>query len=152
MGKGEWVSRRSVWRAVTVGVALAIAGAACGGGGGGSSKSNGEAASTMAPEDHRASGVEVRAGLAKLGGIVGQVGLAASADAKSAKQLDEGIEPEWQKIEGTIRANDKDLYIRFEDDFAALGKAAAGGDGPKAQQTTADIADAVKAYLAKFPG
>src|SRR5256714_600883 len=128
MGKGEWVSRRSVWRAVTVGVALAIAGAAGGGGGGGSSKGNGEAASTMAPEDHRASGVEVRAGLAKLGGIVGQVGLAASADAKSAKQLDEGIEPEWQKIEGTIRANDKDLYIRFEDDFAALSKAAAAGD------------------------
>ena len=143
------MSRRSVWRAVAVGVAVAIAGAACGGGS--SSKSNGEAASTTAPEDHRATGVEVTAGLAKIGPIVGQVGLAASADTKSAKQLAEGIEPEWQKIEGTVRANDKDLYIRFEDDFAALKKAAADGDGPRAQQTAADVAEAIKAYLTKYP-
>ena len=144
------MSRRSVGHAIAFGLVLAIAGTACGGGGG-SSKSSGQAATT-APEDHRASGVEVVAGLGKIGGIVGQVGLTASADAKSAKQLNEGIEPEWQKVEGTIRANDKDLYIRFEDDFAALGKAAAAGDGPKAQQTAADLAEAIKSYLAKYPG
>ena len=149
MGKGEWVSRSSVWRAVAVGLALVVSGA-CGGGGGGNSKSNGQA-SSPAPEDQRASAVEVTAGLAKIGGIVGQVGLAAGADAKSAKQLDEGIEPEWEKIEGTIRANDKDLYLRFEDDFAALGKAAAAGDATKATQTAADIAKAIKAYMAKYP-
>ena len=44
MGKGEWVSRSSVWRAVAVGLALAVSGA-CGGGGGGNSKSNGQASS-----------------------------------------------------------------------------------------------------------
>ncbi|HEY4410542.1 MAG TPA: hypothetical protein VGO87_11730 [Acidimicrobiia bacterium] len=142
------MSRSSVWRAVAVGLALAITGAACGGGG--SSKSKGEA-SSQAPEDQRAPAAQVTAGLGAIGGVVGQVGLAASADAKSAKQLNEGIEPEWQKIEGTIRANDKDLYIRFEDDFAALGKAAAAGDGTKAQSTAADIADAIKTYLAKYP-
>src|SRR5436305_9541088 len=147
MGKGEWVSRSSGWRAVAVGLALAVGGAC---GGGGSSKSNGQT-SSPAPEDQRASAVEVAAGLGKIGGIVGQVGLAAGADAKSAKQLDEGIEPEWEKIEGTIRANDKDLYIRFEDDFAALGKAAAAGDATKATQTAADIAKAIKAYMAKYP-
>jgi hypothetical protein len=135
-----------MWRAVAVGLALAITGAACGGGG--SSKSKGEAS---APEDQRASAAQVTAGLGTIGGIVGQVSLAASADAKSAKQLNEGIEPEWEKIEGTVRANDKDLYIRFEDDFAALGKAAAAGDATKAQSTAADVADAIKAYLAKYP-
>jgi hypothetical protein len=134
---------------VAVGLALAVTGAC--GGGGGSSKSNGETAKAS-PEDQRASAVKVTAGLGRIGGIVGQVGLAAGADAKSAKQLDEGIEPEWAKIEGTVRANDKDLYIRFEDDFAALGKAAAAGDGPKAQQTATDVAEAIKAYLAKYPG
>ena len=149
MGKGAWVSRSSIWRAVAVGLALAVTGAACGGGG--DSKSNGEAAKT-APEDQRASAAEVTAGLGRIGGIVGQVGLAASADSKSAKELNEGIEPEWEKIEGTVRANDKDLYLRFEDDFAALGKAAAAGDGPKATQTATDVAEAIKAYLAKFPG
>jgi hypothetical protein len=144
------VSRRLVGRAVAVGVALAMAGVACGGGG--SNESNGSAASTTAPEDNRAPAAQVMAGLGRIGGIVGQVGLAASADAKSAKQLAEGIEPEWQKIEGTVRANDKDLYIRFEDDFAALKKSAADGDGTRAQQTAADVAEAIKAYLAKFPG
>ena len=103
------MSRSSVGRAVAVGLALAIAGAACGGGG--SSKSKGEA-SAQAPEDQRAPAAQVTVGLGKIGGTVGQVGLAAGTDAKSAKELNEGIEPEWQKIEGTIRANDKDLYIR----------------------------------------
>ena len=143
------MSRSSVGRAVAVGLALAIAGAACGGGG--SSKSKGEA-SAQAPEDQRAPAAQVTVGLGKIGGTVGQVGLAAGTDAKSAKELNEGIEPEWQKIEGTIRANDKDLYIRFEDDFAALGKAAAAGDATKAQQSAADVADAIKTYLAKYPG
>jgi len=138
-----------MWRAVALGLALAVTGAC--GGGGGSSKSNGEA-TTAAPEDQRAPAAQVTTGLARIGAIVGQVGLAAGTDAKSAKQLDEGIEPEWQKIEGTVRANDKDLYLRFEDDFAALSKAAAAGDGPKATQTATDVAEAIKAYLAKYPG
>ena len=143
------MGRNSVGRAVAVGLALAIAGVACGGGGS-SSKSKGE--TSPAPEDQRAPAAQVTAGLGTIGGIVGQVGLAAGTDAKSAKELHTSIEPEWQKIEGTIRANDKDTYIRFEDDFAALGKAVAAGDSAKAQQTAADIADAIKAYLAKFPG
>jgi len=149
MGKGEWVSRRSFCRVVALGLALATAGVACGGGGGGKDSAKG---STQAPEDLRAPAAQVTAGLGKIGGIVAQVSLAAGADATSAKQLNGTIEAEWQKVEGTIRANDKDLYIRFEDDFAALGKAAAAGDGAKAQQTAADVADAIKAYVAKFPG
>jgi len=145
MGKGDGVNRRSVWRTAAVLLALTMVGAACSSGGKG-------AESKEAPESHQAPAAEVTAGLGKIGGIVAQVSLAASADAKSAKALNEGIEPAWQQIEGTIRANDKDLYIRFEDDFAALSKAASSADGPKAQQTAADIADAVKTYLAKYPG
>jgi hypothetical protein len=140
-----------VWRVGAVVLALAAAGAGCSSGGGKDSAKNG-AASTTAPEDHRASPTEVTAGLNQINSLASQIGLAASADAKAAKDLDNGIEPAWQAIEGTVRASDKDLYIRFEDDFAALSKAAAAGDGPKAQQASADIAGAVKAYLAKFPG
>jgi hypothetical protein len=148
MGKGDGVNRRSVWRIAAVLLALAIAGVACGSGGGKDSAKE----SNDAPEAHQAPAAQVTAGLGKIGAIVAQVSLAAGTDAKSAKQLNEGIEPAWQQIEGTIRANDKDLYIRFEDDFAALSKAASAGDGAKAQQTAADITDAVKAYLAKYPG
>ena len=148
MGKGDGVNRRSVWRIVAVLLALAAAGVACGSGGG---KDNAKE-SNDAPEAHQAPAAQVTAGLGKIGGIAAQVTLAAGADAKSAKQLNEGIEPAWQQIEGTVRANDKDLYIRFEDDFAALSKAASDGDSAKAQQAAADIASAVKAYLAKYPG
>jgi hypothetical protein len=148
MGKEGGVNRRFVGRAVAVVLALTVGGVACSSGGD-KTKASG---SSSAPEDHRTSAAEVSAGLGKINSIAGQVALAASADAKAAKDLDAGIEPAWQAVEGTVRANDKDVYIRFEDDFAALTKAAAAGDGPRAQQASADIADAVKAYLAKFPG
>jgi hypothetical protein len=141
------VNRRSMWVAVAVLLTLAVGGVACGSGG----KSK-DAASAQAPEDLRAPAAAVTAGLGTINSLTAQIALAASADAKSAKQLNAGIEPAWRVIEGTVRANDKDLYIRFEDDFAALTKAADTGDGSKAQQAAADISEAVKAYLAKFPG
>jgi hypothetical protein len=133
--------------AAAVVLILAVGGVACGSGG----KSK-DAASAQAPEDLRAPAAAVTAGLGTVNSLTAQIALAASADAKSAKQLNAGIEPAWRVIEGTVRANDKDLYIRFEDDFAALTKAADTGDGPKAQQAAADISEAVKAYQAKFPG
>src|SRR5437879_13723318 len=98
------VSRSSVSRAVAVGLALAIAGAACGGGGS-SSKSKGETSSPAA-EDQRAAAAQVTAGLGTIGGIAGQVGLAASADDKSGKQLNAGIESGRQETGGPIPAND----------------------------------------------
>ena len=142
------MNRRSVGSAVAVVLVLTVGGVSCSS----SSDKTKASGSSSAPEDHRASAAEVSAGLATINSLAGQVGPAASADAKAAKDLDAGIEPAWQAVEGTVRANDKDLYIRFEDDFAALAKAAAAGDGAKGQQASADIADAVKAYLAKFPG
>ena len=147
MGTELGVTRRWVWRGVAVLLALTMGGVACG-----SDGDKKKDAEKQAPEDLRAPAAAVTAGLGQIDAIVAQIGLAASADAKQAKELAEGIEPTWEKIEGTIRDNDKDAYIRFEDDFAALTKAAEAGDGPKAQQTAADVADAVKAYLAKFPG
>src|SRR2546426_6532814 len=106
MGKGEWVSRSSGWRAVAVGLALAVSGA-CGGGGGGNSKSNGQA-SSPAPEDQRASAVEVTAGLGKIGGVIARGWPAARAHAQAAQQPPQGIEAQGGKIGGTIRAHDKD--------------------------------------------
>jgi hypothetical protein len=148
MGKGDGVNRRSVWRMAAVLLALTTAGAACSSGGGsGNAKESNEA-----PEAHHAPAAQVTAGLTKIGDLADRISAAAAADAKSAKTLDEGIEPAWNQIEGTVRANDQDLYLRFEDDFAALSKAASAGDGAKARQASADIAGAIKSYRAKFPG
>lgn len=142
------MNRRSVWRVAAVLLALSTVGAACGSGGGsGSAKESKEA-----PEAHQAPAAQVAAGLHGIGDLANRISDAAATDAKAAKTLDDGIEPAWNQIEGTVRTNDQDLYLRFEDDFAALSKAASAGDGAKARQTASDIADAIKTYLGKFPG
>jgi hypothetical protein len=129
---------------VAVLLAVTVGGVACG--------SDGDKKAETDPHELRAPASEVAAGLGRLDALVGQIGLAVSADAKAAKEQVEQIEGIWQPIEGTIRENDKDSYIRFEDDFAAIEKAVDAGDTAKAQASTADVSAAVKAYLAKYPG
>ncbi len=138
------MNRRSMWRTVAVLLAMAVGGVAGGGGG--------EEKASTDPHELRASAADVASGLGKLDALVNQIGMAASADAKGAKDRVKEIEELWEPIEGTIRQNDKDAYIRFEDDFAAIEKAIDDGDAAKAQASTADVSEAVKAYLAKFPG
>ena len=144
------MNRKTVLRTAAVVLALAFGGVACNSGG--ASKDKEAKESTTAPEEHQAPAAEVTAGLATINSTAAQIALATGADAKAAKELNDSIEPAWEKIEGTVRSNDADLYIRFEDDFAALGKAVGAGDAAKAHSSSADIAEAVKAYQAKFPG
>jgi hypothetical protein len=135
-----------MWRGLAVVLlALTVGGAACGG-------DKEKKATEPDRYEVRASAKDVATGLGQIEALTNQVALAVSADAKAAKTQAEGIEKIWEPIEGTIRANDKDSYIRFEDDFAALEKAADAADSTKAQTAAKDVSDAVKAYLAKYPG
>jgi hypothetical protein len=70
--------------------------------------------------------------------------------AKAQKEWDEAHET-WEGIEETIRGNDKNAYIEFEDALEALGAAAKAGDAKKAEAASAALAKASEAYLAKFP-
>ncbi|HEV8627177.1 MAG TPA: hypothetical protein VG034_22255 [Acidimicrobiia bacterium] len=70
--------------------------------------------------------------------------------AKAQKEWDEAHET-WEGIENTIRANDKNAYIEFEDGLEALATAAKAGDAKKAESASAALAKASQAYLAKFP-
>ena len=138
--------RTSMLRGVAVALlVLTVGGAACGG-------DKDKKASEPDRYEQRVSAKDVATGLGQLESLTNQVALGVSADARAAKGQADGIEKIWQPIEGTIRANDKDSYIRFEDAFAALEKAADGADSAKAQTAAKDVSDAVKAYLAKFPG
>jgi hypothetical protein len=133
------------WRGLAVVLlALTVGGAACG--------DKEKKATESDRYELRASAKDVARGLGQIETLTNQVALAVSADAKAAKTQAEGIEKIWAPIEGTIRENDKDSYIRFEDDFAALEKAADAADSAKAQATAKDVSEAVKAYLAKYPG
>jgi hypothetical protein len=104
-----------------------------------------------APEDERVPGSEVAVGLRKIEGIAADVAAAAGTDKAKALELIDEIEPAWQKIEGTIRANDKDAYVSFEDSFGVLERAAQSGDGKKAFDAAAAIATTAKDYVTKYP-
>lgn len=108
--------------------------------------------STVAPEAVRAPASEVTTGLRKIARISAEIGAAVPTDKSAAKNLVDSIEPVWSTIEGTIKANDADSYITFEDTFALLKTAANAGDATKAAKGSADTSAAVAAYLAKFPG
>ena len=130
---------------------LAIGGlvAACGDDDDSSSKSG---ATTTAPEEKRASDADVAEGLKKIDTLGQDIHAAIQAgDKDKAAELIDQIEPTWEDIEGTIKANDENLYLQFEDAFAALGLAAKATDATKAQTTAANISGAVAIYLQAHP-
>lgn len=107
---------------------------------------------SKAPEEARAPAAEVSAGLTQIRDITAQVAQAVGSDKAKAKDLNEQIEPVWHSIEGTVKTNDSDAYITFEDSFAELGKAVDDGDSAKAQQAATTVATTLTAYLEKYPG
>jgi hypothetical protein len=146
-------------RAVVVGMVIVLVGswvlAACGGDDDDSSGSGSGSGSTTdaAPEDLRASDAEVAAGLATMTTTVHQRAAPVEAGSKNtAATLDAKIEPTWQPIEGTIKANDPDAYITFEDNFAVMSNAVKDTDADKANQAAAAISSTADAYLEKHPG
>ena len=139
------MNRTSILRVVAGALlVLTVGGGACGG--------DKEKKASENRYELRASAKDVATGLGQIETLTNQIALAVSADAKAAKAQADGIEKLWQPIEGTIRANDKDSYLRFEDNFAALEKAVDAGDPAKAQSAATDVSAAVKAYVAKYPG
>ena len=110
------------------------------------------ASSSAAPEDVRAPDAQVAAGLGQIKTIANQVAQLTATDKATAKQVDDQIEPAWQQIEGTVKANDPDTYLTFEDSFADLEQAVDSGDAAKAQQTASTVSATVDAYVAKHPG
>jgi hypothetical protein len=107
---------------------------------------------SKAPEDLRVSAAEVSAGLTQIRDITAQAAQAADSDKAKAHELHGQIESVWEHVEGTVKANDSDAYITFEDSFAELGNAIDAGDSAKAQQAATTVATAVTAYLEKYPG
>jgi hypothetical protein len=130
---------------VALAAAVGVGGVAC-------SSDKKDEKSEAAPEDLRAPASQVAKGLGDIDALVKQISATVGADAKAAKDQVEGIEKLWEPIEGTIRENDKDAYIRFEDDFAAIKMAVDDADATKTSSTAGDVSEAVKAYVAKYPG
>jgi hypothetical protein len=111
----------------------------------------GSSTSAPVPEDATTSPAAVAAGLGQIATIAAQVAVAGANKAK-ATSLAEQIEPVWESIEGTVKANDQAAYLAFEDSFALLGAGAEAGDTAKLQQGLAGVSTATADYLVKYPG
>jgi hypothetical protein len=136
-------------RVLLVVLVVALAAAACSD----DSKSDADSATTtLAPEDLRASDAEVATGLKKIQTTTADLAAATGTDKARAEERVAEIEPVWEAIEGTIKANDPDAYITFEDNFAILENAVEDDDATKAREGADTVSTAVTAYLAKYPG
>ncbi len=109
------------------------------------------AAPSGAAEGGGSSASQVAEGLKTIQDIAADVATTAGKDTAKAAKINDGIEAVWKAIEGTVRANDKDSYIAFEDAFETLGAAGKAGDTKKAAGAADAVAAAVKAYVAKYP-
>jgi hypothetical protein len=127
-------------------VTLVLVGAACG-----DDDSAGSATTTAAasPEAHRATDAEVTAGLEALPALedaaIAAMG-SADADAKY-----EALFEQWEEIEGTVKANDADLYLSFEDELSNLKSAITDQDADKAQAAKTELANLTSQYLSAHP-
>lgn len=118
----------------------------------GACSSDSDTETKAAPEEKRTTAAEVATGLAKIDTSAKAVAAQTGADKAKAEEASGQIEPVWQEIEGTIKANDKDSYLAFEDNFALLENAAKNGDTAKAASGAAGVSKAVTDYLARYPG
>lgn len=102
--------------------------------------------------EEKASPSAVAAGLQKIQDIAANSAKAAAQDGAKAEQLQAGIEPVWEKIEDTVKANDTKAYVALEDNFTLLKIAAKAADASKASVASERLSAAVKDYLAAHPG
>jgi hypothetical protein len=144
----------SGWRRLSL--ILAVVGIAglvgCSSGGDTSVAPATSAPASEAQQSQPSSAADVATGLRKIDQLAKDIAASAGTDKAKASSLDSQIEPTWQPIEDTIKANDENTYITMEDNFAVLEKAADDGDAAAATKGSAAISSAVQAYLAKYSG
>lgn|GEM_PF-1347352 len=111
------------------------------------------ARATLSPEDLRAPDPEVAHGLTVLKGIVaGVVDALVGGDKARATDTRDQIEPVWSSIEGTVKANEPDTYLTFEDQWAKIAKAIETADSAMAKGAAEVVVRTVDAYLSRHPG
>ena len=132
---------------------LATFAAACGDDDDGDATATGDSTKVTAPEDVKAPADEVAAGLEEMDQLAKDVVTALEDDDtdKASELYDEAHEV-WEDVEGTVKDNDEDAYIAFEDALSSLETAAADGDVDKASAASVDISAAVSTYLEAYPG
>ena len=108
------------------------------------------ASASSSPEDLRADDAAVAAGLGRMVTTSGSVAVKVAAGSK-VDDAGQQLEADWKEVEGTVKANDPDLYLRIEDAIGGLDTAGKAGDVAGSAKVAAELAGAVTAYTAKYP-
>jgi hypothetical protein len=58
----------------------------------------------------------------------------------------------WGSYEGTIKQNEREMYLAFEDALGVFKKGAESGDAVGMQSAISDFGDTAAQYLAAHPG
>jgi len=109
------------------------------------------AAGSGAAEAGSPSAHDVADGLKKIQSIAVDAAAYAGKDKAKSAESAGSIEAVWKTIEDTVRGNEKDAYVAFEDAFGSLGAAAKAGDATKAGKAAHTVATTIDGYLAKHP-
>lgn len=115
----------------------------------GKSASASSTPTTTAPEQKISTDAEVASGLSQLQTLVDDLETAGPNTQKAAAARD-AMTPVWLDIEGTIKANEPDIYIDIEDSLALLS-ASVEGDEEKGAVGVADIRASFADYLSQHP-
>lgn len=108
-----------------------------------------DAATTTAPEERISSDADVAEGLAEMRTTAEEIA-AAVPDTERAAAAADDLETVWQRIEGTVKSKEPDVYVDIEDAMSLLS-AAVDGDDAKAPVGVADMGTAIDTYLDKHP-
>lgn len=91
----------------------------------------------------------VTAGLA---GTITALTTMSAAPATATPEALDAVFTDWSSYEGTVRENDVNTYLTFEDSLGAFKKAAEAGDQAAMNAALADFTTASSTYLAAYPG
>lgn len=138
------ITRRARWG---LGPLLALALVLGGCSSGGSDSESSSTTKVTVPEDVIVSDAVVATGMAELKRLAAE----ATSDPDRAEGAGEDIEDAWKGIEGTVKKNDPDAYLTFEEGIDGLQDAAADGNTAKVQSSADTIASSVDSYRASHP-
>ena len=94
---------------------------------------------------------QVTAGLAEVRRIAAQIKTTLPANQTDATALSKDMYKTWFTFEGTVRKNDKDLYLQMEDGLAAIKAGVEQNRPDKVDRGIADLETGATAYLKAHP-
>lgn len=130
---------------------LAVAASAVTGCGGGSDDGAAKGTTTTAPEERIVPDSVVTAGLATLKGQAAEAESLIATDPVAAEKAAAAAQETWLGFEGTVKKNETDMYLRFEDALSDLNLGAQKGSVEQVKRGAADLRATAGDYLAAHP-